>query len=402
MRVLDSEINHLIDEEQIRQRKCLSLIASENIVSESVRRAVGSILTNKYAEGYPHRRYYGGCSIHDEVETLAINRAKELFHAEHANVQPHCGSSANLAAYFSLLNAGDTILAMSLDHGGHLTHGSPVNFSGKLFKFVFYGVTKDTNLIDFDEVRAQARLHRPKMIIAGASAYSRFIDFKAFREIADEVNAYFLVDMAHIAGLVAAGLHPSPIPFADVVTSTTHKTLRGARGGLILCKEQFKKVVDSAVFPGLQGGPLMHEIAGKAVCFKEAQAESFKNYQAQVLKNCKTLETELLNAGFKLVAKGSDNHLLLIDLTACNITGKDAEALLSEIGLVVNKNKIPYDTLSPTITSGIRLGTPSVTSRGMVEEHMRCIASLITDGIIHKKPIEELKHRFYELMKDFS
>lgn len=402
MRVLDSEINHLIDEEQIRQRKCLSLIASENIVSESVRRAVGSILTNKYAEGYPHRRYYGGCSIHDEVETLAINRAKELFHAEHANVQPHCGSSANLAAYFSLLNAGDTILAMSLDHGGHLTHGSPVNFSGKLFKFVFYGVTKDTNLIDFDEVRAQARLHRPKMIIAGASAYSRFIDFKAFREIADEVNAYFLVDMAHIAGLVAAGLHPSPIPFADVVTSTTHKTLRGARGGLILCKEQFKKVVDSAVFPGLQGGPLMHEIAGKAVCFKEAQAESFKNYQAQVLKNCKTLETELLNAGFKLVAKGSDNHLLLIDLTACNITGKDAEALLSEIGLVVNKNKIPYDTLSPTITSGIRLGTPSVTSRGMVEEHMRCIASLITDGIIHKKPIEGLKHRFYELMKDFS
>lgn len=371
------EIFTLIEKEQMRQRECLSLIASENIVSPAVLAAVGSELTNKYAEGYPHHRYYGGCEYHDQVESLAIAWAKELFGAEHANVQPHSGSNANMAAYFALANYGDTVLAMNLDHGGHLTHGSKVNFSGKFFKIISYGVTKEEQLIDYDAVQDLALKHQPKIIIAGASAYSRIIDFKRFSDIAKQSGAKLMVDMAHIAGLVAAGLHPSPVPHADIVTSTTHKTLRGARGGLILCKEPLKKAIDSWVFPGLQGGPLMNEIAGKAVCFKEALGPGFKDYQRRVVANAKKLAEVLMAGGMKLVSGGTDNHLLLIDLTSWGMSGQEAENALGEIGLVANKNKIPFDEKPAAITSGIRLGTPSITTRGMGLNEMELIGEII-------------------------
>lgn len=373
----DGEIFHFIEEEMNRQKNNIELIASENFTSKAVMEAVGSPLTNKYAEGYPSKRYYGGCEVVDKVEDLARNRMKELFKAEHANVQPHSGSQANMAVYFAVLEPGDTVLGMDLTHGGHLTHGSPVNFSGKLFKFVSYGVSKETGTIDYDIVREAAIKNKPKLIVAGASAYSRIIDFKKFRDIADEVGAYLMVDMAHIAGLVAAGLHPSPVPYADFVTTTTHKTLRGPRGGAILCKEKYAKIIDKTIFPGMQGGPLMHVIAGKAVCFKEAMEESFKEYMQRVLDNAKVLEEELNKYGFNLVSGGTDNHLLLVDLTNKNITGKEMEHILDSIGITVNKNTVPFETLSPFVTSGIRIGTPAVTTRGFDKEDMKEIASLI-------------------------
>lgn len=373
----DGEIFHFIEEEMNRQKNNIELIASENFTSKAVMEAVGSPLTNKYAEGYPSKRYYGGCEVVDKVEDLARNRMKKLFNAEHANVQPHSGSQANMAVYFAVLEPGDTVLGMDLTHGGHLTHGSPVNFSGKLFKFVSYGVSKETGTIDYDIVREAAIKNKPKLIVAGASAYSRIIDFKKFRDIADEVGAYLMVDMAHIAGLVAAGLHPSPVPYADFVTTTTHKTLRGPRGGAILCKEKYAKIIDKTIFPGMQGGPLMHVIAGKAVCFKEAMEESFKEYMQRVLDNAKVLEEELNKYGFNLVSGGTDNHLLLVDLTNKNITGKEMEHILDSIGITVNKNTVPFETLSPFVTSGIRIGTPAVTTRGFDKEDMKEIASLI-------------------------
>lgn len=397
----DPELFSLIKQEELRQQECLSLIASENIVSSSVKAAVGSCMTNKYAEGYPGRRYYGGCSIHDQVESIAISRAKEIFNADHANVQPHSGSNANQAAYFSLIGAGDTILAMDLDHGGHLTHGSKVNFSGKLFNIIHYGVTKDEHLIDYNSVRRLAQEHRPKLIIAGASAYSRIINFAKFHEIAKEVGAYLLVDMAHIAGLVAAKQHPSPVEYADIVTTTTHKTLRGPRGGMIMCKKDFAKKVDSWVFPGLQGGPLMHEIAGKAVCFKEVMDVSFVEYQKCVIKNAKRLALKLKEAGMKLVSNGTDNHLVLADLTPLNITGKEAETLLGEIGIVVNKNKIPFDDKPASVTSGIRLGTPAITTRGMKEAEMDRLAELIIDCIKKKSNIKAMSQEVDLLAKEF-
>jgi glycine hydroxymethyltransferase len=395
------EIFDLIAEEKARQQKTLSLIASENIVSPAVRAAVGSELTNKYAEGYPHRRYYGGCEIHDKVESLAITRAQELFSAEHANVQPHCGSSANMAAYFALANYGDTILAMNLDHGGHLTHGSKVNFSGKFFNIVSYGVTREEQLIDYESVHELALKHKPKIIIAGASAYSRIIDFKRFHEIANESGAKLLVDMAHIAGLVAAGLHPSPVPYADIVTSTTHKTLRGSRGGLILSKAAYQKAVDSWVFPGMQGGPLMHEIAGKAVTFKEALLPEFKEYQRHVIDNAKRLAEVLKAGGMKIVSGGTDNHLMLVDLTSWNMSGQEAEKALNEIGLVVNKNKIPFDEKPAAVTSGIRLGTPSITTRGMGLREMDEIGDIILTCLKSAKA-QGLKERVATLASKFS
>ena len=355
---------------------------------------MGSHLTNKYAEGYPGKRYYGGCGVVDQVEEIARNRAKELFGAEHVNVQPHSGSQANMAVYFTILKPGDTVLGMDLSHGGHLTHGSPVNFSGKLFNFVSYGVDSETERIDYKNVRDLALKHKPKLIVAGASAYSRVIDFKKLREICDEVNAYFMVDMAHIAGLVAAGEHPSPVPYADFVTSTTHKTLRGPRGGLILCKEKYAKDLDKNIFPGMQGGPLMHVIAAKAVCFKEALDPSFKTYMKNVVLNCKVLGEELVKYGFKLVSNGTDNHLILVDLTNKNITGKDAEILLDNIGITVNKNTVPNETRSPFVTSGIRIGTAAVTTRGFDVEAMKEIASIINEAIENKdSDLSELKIR---------
>ena len=346
--------------------------------------AMGSYLTNKYAEGYPGKRYYGGCYVVDEIEDIARDRAKELFGGDHVNVQPHSGSQANMAVYFTILNPGDTVLGMDLSHGGHLTHGSPVNFSGKLYNFVSYGVDKETEKIDYDVVRKLAIEHKPKLIVAGASAYSRTIDFKKFREIADEVGAYFMVDMAHIAGLVAAGVHPSPVPYAHFVTTTTHKTLRGPRGGLIICNEEFAKALDKNIFPGMQGGPLMHVIAAKAVCFKEALDPSFKEYMTQVVKNCKVLGEELVKRGFKLVSGGTDNHLILVDLNNKDITGKEAEHLLDSIGVTLNKNTVPNETRSPFVTSGIRIGTPSVTTRGFKEEDMKVIAEIIDEAIKNK------------------
>ena len=359
----------------------IELIASENFASKAVMEAMGSHLTNKYAEGYPGKRYYGGCEIVDGVEEIARNRAKELFGAEHANVQPHSGSQANMAVYFTILEPGDTVLGMDLSHGGHLTHGSPVNFSGKLFNFVSYGVNSETETINYENVRELALKHKPKLIVAGASAYSRVIDFKKFKEICDEVNAYFMVDMAHIAGLVAAGEHPSPVPYADFVTSTTHKTLRGPRGGLILCKEKYAKALDKNIFPGMQGGPLMHVIAAKAVCFKEALGPSFKTYMKNVVINCKVLGEELVKYGFKLVSNGTDNHLILVDLTNKDITGKEAENLLDSIGITANKNTVPNETRSPFVTSGIRIGTAAVTTRGFDTEAMKEIASIINEAI---------------------
>ncbi|EGT3615094.1 serine hydroxymethyltransferase [Clostridium perfringens] len=390
----DEQIAYLVEKEKERQENSIELIASENFVSKAVMEAMGSYLTNKYAEGYPSKRYYGGCHVVDEVEDLARERVKKLFGAEHANVQPHSGSQANMAVYFSILEPGDTVLGMDLSHGGHLTHGSPVNFSGRLFNFVSYGVDPETEMINYETVRELALKHKPKLIVAGASAYSRTIDFKSLREIADEVGAYLMVDIAHIAGLVATGLHPSPVPYADFVTSTTHKTLRGPRGGLILCKEKFAKAVDKNIFPGIQGGPLMHIIAGKAVCFKEALEPEFKTYMEQVVKNAKALAEALESYGFKLVSNGTDNHLILVDLTNKDITGKDAEILLDSIGITLNKNTVPNETRSPFVTSGVRIGTPAITTRGFKEEEMKEIASIINDAIKEKDgDLEILKAR---------
>ena len=390
----DKAISDLIEKELKRQQDGIELIASENFASKAVMEAMGSFLTNKYAEGYPNKRYYGGCHVVDEVEDIARNRAKELFGAEHANVQPHSGSQANMAVYLSVLETGDTVLGMDLSHGGHLTHGSPVNFSGKLYNFVSYGVDKETETIDYDVVRELALKHKPKLIVAGASAYSRVIDFKAFRDICDEVGAYFMVDMAHIAGLIAAGAHPSPVPYADFVTSTTHKTLRGPRGGLILCKEKYAKQIDKTIFPGIQGGPLIHTIAAKAVCFKEALDPSYKEYIKNVVNNCSVLAKELINYGFKIVSGGTDNHLILVDLTNKDVTGKDAEIILDSIGITVNKNTVPNETKSPFVTSGIRIGTAAVSTRGFNEKDMKEIASIINDTLSVENPnIEELKGR---------
>ncbi|MDD5153401.1 MAG: serine hydroxymethyltransferase [Desulfovibrionales bacterium] len=375
----DPEIFNVLQLELERQTHKLEMVASENFVSEAVLEAQGSILTNKYAEGYPGRRYYGGCEYVDMAENLAIERVKEIFGAEYANVQAHSGTQANMAIYFGFLEPGDTVLGMDLAHGGHLSHGSPVNFSGRFYNIVSYGVSRETETIDYEEVRKLALQYKPKMIISGASAYPRVIDFAAFRSIADTIGAYLMVDMAHIAGLVAAGVHPSPVPYADFVTSTTHKTLRGPRGGLILAREKYGKKLNSQIFPGIQGGPLMHTIAAKAVAFKEALSPSFRSYQEQIVKNARTLATVLQQDGYRLVSGGTDNHLMLVDLmTVRGITGKDAELALDEAGITVNKNAIPFDTKGPQITSGIRIGTPAVTSRGMREEEMTTIGRLMT------------------------
>ena len=377
----DPEVYSAIAREEKRERQNIELIASENVVSEAVLLAAGSLLTNKYAEGYPGKRYYGGCAYVDEVEELARTRACRLFGAEHANVQPHSGANANLAVFFALLQPGDTVLSMNLAHGGHLSHGSPVNISGKYFNIVSYGVSEETQTIDYDEVERLALESRPKLILAGASAYPRVIDFARFRQIADRVGAYLMVDMAHIAGLVAAGLHPSPVPYADVVTTTTHKTLRGPRGGMILCREELAKAIDKAIFPGTQGGPLMHIIAAKAVAFGEALQPTFRVYQEKILENAQALATGLLNRGYRLVSGGTDNHLMLLDLRDRDITGKELEARLDAVHITANKNAVPGDTRSPFITSGVRLGTPAVTSRGFGTAEMDRIAAWIDDTV---------------------
>ncbi len=381
----DPELYEAMELELSRQRNNIELIASENFVSEEVMQAMGSVLTNKYAEGYPAHRYYGGCQFVDLVENLAIERAKKLFNAEHANVQPHSGANANFAVYFAVLNPGDTIMGMSLAHGGHLTHGAPVTVSGKYFNAVGYGVSEKTCAIDYDDLEAKVLEVKPKMFVCGASAYPRILDFKRIREICDKVGAYMMVDIAHIAGLVATGLHPSPVPYADFVTTTTHKTLRGPRGGMILCKEQYAKIIDKAVFPGTQGGPLMHVIAGKAVAFGEALTPEFKAYQEQIVKNAKAMSEKFLSLGVKLVSGGTDNHLMLLDLTDTDVTGKELEKMLDEVNITVNKNAIPFDSKSPFITSGIRIGTPSVTSRGFKEADCEKVAELITKIIREKE-----------------
>ena len=380
---VDPEVARAIDLETKRQAGKLELIASENFVSEAVLEAQGCIMTNKYAEGYPGKRYYGGCEYVDIAETLAIERCKKLFGAETVNVQPHSGTQANMAVYFAACAPGDTVLGMNLSHGGHLSHGSPANFSGKFYKIVPYGVNRDTETIDYDELAVIARENKPKMIVVGASAYPRTIDFDKFRAVADEVGAVIMADIAHIAGLVAVGLHPSPIPLCEYVTTTTHKTLRGPRGGLIMCKEPYLKILNSRVFPGMQGGPLMHVIAAKAVALKEALMPEFKEYQQQIVKNAKAMADELKNSGFRLVSGGTDNHLMLVDLTAKGVTGKDAQEALDRAAITVNKNGIPFDTQGPMVTSGIRIGTPALTTRGMKENEMRLIASLIADVINH-------------------
>lgn len=390
LRKQDPQVAEAIRLELGRQRDKIELIASENFVSRAVMEAMGTVLTNKYAEGYPGRRYYGGCEYVDIAENIARDRVKELFGAEHANVQPHSGAQANMAVYFTILKPGDTVLGMNLSHGGHLTHGSPVNFSGTLYNFVEYGVDKDTHLINYDDVRAKALEHKPKLIVAGASAYPRTIDFAKFREIADEVGAYFMVDMAHIAGLVAAGLHPNPVPYAHFVTSTTHKTLRGPRGGLILCKEEFAKAIDKSVFPGMQGGPLMHVIAAKAVAFGEALQPEFKAYAQQIINNAQAFAEALKAEGLTLVSGGTDNHLVLVDVRNLGLTGKVAEHLLDEVNITTNKNTIPYDPESPFVTSGVRMGTPAVTSRGFDEEAMKEVASII--ALTLKHPEDAAKH----------
>lgn len=374
---VDPEVSRAVAQELDRQRNTLELIASENIVSQAVMEAQGTVLTNKYAEGLPGRRYYGGCGYVDVVELLAIERAKKMFGAEHVNVQPHSGSQANTAVYFALLKPGDTILGMNLAHGGHLTHGSPLNISGRYFNVVFYGVEKDTGRIDYDKVQETATQSKPKMIVAGASAYPREIDFAKMKEIADSVGAYLMVDMAHIAGLVAAGLHNSPVPHADAVTTTTHKTLRGPRGGMILCKEKYGAAIDKAVFPGIQGGPLMHVIAAKAVAFGEALQPEFNTYQQQIVNNARVLANSLVERGFELISGGTDNHMILMDLRNKNITGRDAEHILDEVGVTVNKNAIPFDPQPPVVTSGIRVGTPAVTTRGLKEPEMVELAEII-------------------------
>jgi glycine hydroxymethyltransferase len=401
---VDPEVYQTIEDETRREEEKLVLIASENYASEAVLEAQGSIMTNKYAEGYPGKRFYGGCEYVDRVERLAIERAKRLFEAEHANVQPNTGSAANMAVYLSILQPGDTILGMKLSHGGHLTHGASISFSGKLYHSFSYGVSPSTGTIDYDEVRKIAQKTKPKMIIAGASSYSRIIDFKAFREIADEVNAYLMVDMAHIAGLVAARLHPNPVPYADFVTATTHKTLRGPRGGLIICKEKYAKIIDQTVFPGIQGGPLMHVIAAKAVTFKEAMTEGFRDYQLQIIKNAKALAGYLMELGYDIVSGGTDTHLFLVDLTKKGITGKEAEEALDISGITVNKNAIPFEKRSLSITSGIRIGTPVVTTRGMKEEEMKEIASLIHFSLTNyrnREVLEKIRSQVKELCMRF-
>ncbi len=403
LKAVDPEVYKAVEDEERREQEKIILIASENYASRAVLEAQGSIFTNKYAEGYPGRRYYGGCEYADVVERLAIERTKALFGAEHVNVQPHSGTQANMAVYLSVLKPGDTILGMTLNHGGHLSHGTPVNFSGILYKGITYGVNKD-GFIDYDEVRRLAILHKPRMIVAGASAYSRIIDFKAFSDIAREVEAYFLADIAHIAGLIAAGLHPSPVPYADFVTTTTHKTLRGPRGGMIMCREVYGKVIDKMIFPGIQGGPLVHVIAAKAVALKEALSEDFREYQQRVIRNARRLAQELIQRGFKLVSGGTDNHLMLIDLTDMGITGKDAEEALDAAGITVNKNSIPFDTKPPAVTSGIRIGTPCVTTRGMNEEEMVEIADIITavlKNVGNSSAIEKVKERVKALCRRF-
>lgn len=398
----DSEVASACEKELNRQRGNIELIASENIVSKAVLLAAGGILTNKYAEGYPAKRYYGGCQYVDIVEDIARERAKKLFGAEHANVQPHCGANANLAVFFALLNPGDTVMGMNLSQGGHLSHGSPVNISGKYFNVVPYGVDPVTETIDYDKMQEIAFDCKPKLIIAGASAYSRIIDFKRIREIADSVGAYLMVDMAHIAGLVAAGVHPSPVPYADVVTTTTHKTLRGPRGGMILCKEELAKAIDKAVFPGTQGGPLMHIIAAKAVALGEAMTDEFKEYQKQIVKNAARLCDGLKNRGIKIVSNGTDNHLMLLDLSKTEITGKELEAYLDEVHITANKNTIPNETLSPFVTSGLRIGTPAVTTRGFKEEQMDIIANWIADTVFdHEGSKVRISEEVSELCRKF-
>ncbi|MDF2556835.1 MAG: serine hydroxymethyltransferase [Bacillales bacterium] len=401
----DPEMYEVIQQELGRQRGKIELIASENFVSESVMEAMGSILTNKYAEGYPSKRYYGGCEFVDVVEDIARDRAKEIFGADHVNVQPHSGAQANMAVYYAVLEQGDTVLGMNLSHGGHLTHGSPVNFSGKQYKFVEYGVDEKTHMIDYEIVRTKAIECRPKLIVAGASAYPRAIDFVKFREIADEVSAYLMVDMAHIAGLVAAGLHMNPVPYADFVTTTTHKTLRGPRGGMILCKEEYAKQIDKSIFPGIQGGPLMHVIAAKGVAFKECLEDSFKEYAKNILANAKRLEIALTKEGFNLVSGGTDNHLLLIDVRSTGLTGKAAEHILDEIGITCNKNTIPFETASPFVTSGIRIGTAAVTTRGFGLEEMDEIAAIMAIALLNSESEEMLakaKNRVEKLTSKFE
>ncbi|MBT2661505.1 serine hydroxymethyltransferase [Bacillus sp. ISL-45] len=401
----DSQLYAAMQDELKRQRTKIELIASENFVSEAVMEAQGSVLTNKYAEGYPGRRYYGGCEYVDVAENIARDRAKEIFGAEHVNVQPHSGAQANMAVYFTILEHGDTVLGMNLSHGGHLTHGSPVNFSGVQYNFVEYGVDEDTHMINYDVVLEKAREHKPKLIVAGASAYPRAIDFKRFREIADEVGAYLMVDMAHIAGLVAAGLHQNPVPYADFVTTTTHKTLRGPRGGMILCKEEFAKKIDKSIFPGIQGGPLMHVIAAKAVAFGEALQDSFKEYAQNIISNANRLAEGLKKEGIDLVSAGTDNHLLLVDLRSLGLTGKVAEKVLDDIGITVNKNTIPFDPESPFVTSGIRIGTAAVTSRGFGHAEMDEIASLIAFTLKNHEDeakLEEAKNRVEDLTSKFE
>lgn len=400
----DQEIFNLINEELERQKNGIELIASENFTSKAVMEAVGSCLTNKYAEGYPGKRYYGGCEVVDLIEDMARNRAVKLFSAEgyHANVQPHSGSQANMAVYMSILKPGDTVMGMNLSEGGHLTHGSPVNFSGKLFNIVPYGVNKETGYIDYEAMEALAKEHKPKLIVAGASAYAREIDFKRIKEICDQVGAYFMVDMAHIAGLIAAGVHPSPIPYADFVTSTTHKTLRGPRGGMVLCKEEYTQILDKALFPGMQGGPLLHAIAGKAVCFKEAMSDEFKEYIRTVVDNCQTLAKALIGYGFNIVSGGTDGHLMLVDLTNKNISGKAAETKLNGIGITVNKNTVPNEQRSPFVTSGIRIGTAAITTRGFRKEDMLVIAGIINDALCDESATDEqLKARVKVLSEKY-
>ncbi|HSH34749.1 serine hydroxymethyltransferase [Schnuerera sp.] len=397
----DPEIMETIELETKRQQEHIELIASENFVTPQVMEAMGSQMTNKYAEGYPAKRYYGGCEFVDMAENIARERLKKLFGADHANVQPHSGSNANLGVYFAVLKPGDKVLGMNLSQGGHLTHGSPVNISGTYFNFVAYGVDKEQEVIDYDKVREIALKEKPKMIVAGASAYPRTIDFSKFREIADEVGAYLMVDMAHIAGLVAAGIHPNPVPYADFVTTTTHKTLRGPRGGAILCKEKYAKAIDKAIFPGIQGGPLMHIIAAKAVSFGEALQDEFKDYQKQIVKNAKVLADSLMERGFRLVSGGTDNHLILIDVRNKGLTGKKAEELLEAVNVTTNKNTIPFDPESPFVTSGVRIGTPAVTTRGMKEEEMKKIAEIIDLALDENNSREEVKEKVLELCKDF-
>ena len=400
----DPEIFSAIQKELNRQNDNLEMIASENFTSLSVLEAQGSVLTNKYAEGYPGKRWYGGCEHVDIVESLAIERAKSIFGAEHVNVQPHSGSQANMAVYFAAVNPGDTVLAMDLAAGGHLTHGHPHNFSGKLYKMVGYGVDRKTECLDYDVIQELANIHKPKMILAGASAYPRTIDFKRFRQIADSVGAYLFVDMAHIAGLVAAGLHPSPVPYAEFVTSTTHKTLRGPRGGFILCKKEFAKKIDSQIFPGIQGGPLMHVIAAKAVAFGEAMTAEFKQYQSQLLKNAVELAAALEKKGLRIVSGGTDTHLMLVDLNSKNVTGADASRILGEVNITVNKNMIPFDEKSPMVTSGIRLGTAAVSTRKMKEAQMQKIASLINDALenpVNPDKLAQVKKEVVELTRKF-